>query len=73
VSTRDAAGSQTQTLKTATADVTDPVVVRNLRTVIGHIDAAVAGDIDRLMGTLELGPHGRANGVLVPGWVSGGE
>jgi hypothetical protein len=54
VSTRNATGPQT--LETAIADATDPVIVRNLRAVSEHIDAEVAGDIDRLMATLVAEP-----------------
>ena len=35
---------------------TDPVVLRNLRAVAEHVDAEVAGDIDRLMATLVSEP-----------------
>ena len=41
-----------QTLETAIAEATDPVIGRNLRAVAEHIDAEVAGDLDRLMATL---------------------
>jgi SnoaL-like domain len=45
-------GAAVQTLENAMAEATDPVILRNLRAVAEHIDAEVAGDIERLMATL---------------------
>jgi hypothetical protein len=49
-------GAAVQTLAMAMAEATDPVILRNLRTVAEHVDAEVAGDIDRLMATLVKEP-----------------
>ena len=43
-------------LESAIAAATDPVIRRNLRSVAEHIDAEVAGDLDRLMGTMVREP-----------------
>jgi hypothetical protein len=45
-------GTAVQTMTMAMAEATDPVILRNLQAVAEHIDAEVAGDIDRLMATL---------------------
>ncbi len=49
-------GAAVQTLEMAMAEATDPVILRNLQTVAEHVDAEVAGDIDRLMATLVSEP-----------------
>src|ERR1700741_2400696 len=49
-------GAAVQTLEMAIAEATDPVILRNLRAVAEHVDAEVAGEIDRLMATLVSEP-----------------
>jgi hypothetical protein len=44
------------TLAQAIAAATDPVIRRNLQQVAEHVDAEVAGDLDRLMATLVSEP-----------------
>lgn len=53
---RPGEGAAVQTLAMAMADATDPVIRRNLRAVADHVDAEVAGDLDRLMATLVSEP-----------------